>query len=161
MISKVLNLSRKKLPETCLSQHSSALTLALTVRFQFISLHVLSSTSFYPLLSSSRLLLSSPVPRCSTTPLGSTPLPVWVTASLVYLIPLRTRRGAAVTLFSIRGWSLTNVSTLSGSFRDDSKPSAFNALFKHYKKVEGRRKNVSLFYGSMVERNKRNCVKYM
>lgn len=51
----------------------------------------------------------------------------------MYVIPFRTSRGAAETLFSIRGWSLTNVSTLSGSFREVSNPSAFNALFKHYR----------------------------
>lgn len=74
-----------------------------------------------------------PVPRCSTAPLHSSPTPVCVTASLVYVMPFRTSRGAAVTLFSIKGWSRTNVNTLSGSFREDSTPSAFKALFKHCK----------------------------
>lgn len=71
---------------------------------------------------------SLPVPRCNSAPLR----PVCVTASLVYVIPFRTSRGAAETLLSIRGWSLTNVNTLSGSLREVSNPLAFRSLFKHY-----------------------------
>lgn len=88
-----------------------------------------------------RYNFSSPVPRCRTVALSL--LLLWetgvrVTASLVYVTPLLTSRGADTTLFSMRGWSRMNVSTLSGSFREESKPSSFRALFRHWVSVRGK-----------------------
>lgn len=91
----------------------------------------------------SSLIFFSPVPRCRTVALSLLlETGVRVTASLVYVTPLLTIRGADTTLFSMSGWSRMNVSTLSGNFRDESKPSAFKALFRHWPESEKEQENM-------------------